>query len=176
MTEEFVGFYTIRVEATFSNGRHIVKVTDKLRVQVFPSLESPFGPDNGDQDNQNEDDTPGEKSVIIDGEIDSEVKPGQPIPYVESLSATGVLSLGWNRPMKKLQVSLEEIMAARLLILQNDDQPLKDLENRRLFSDENQFELKQAIEITIKHEEYEDLDVDWQILHSHSDEVLQIQI
>ena len=76
--------------------------------------------------------------------------------------------------MKKLQVSLEEIMAARLLILQNDDQPLKDLENRRLFTDENQFELKQAIEITIKHEEYDDLDVDWQILHSHSDEVLQI--
>ena len=71
--------------------------------------------------------------------------------------------------MQEPSVSIEEIMSARFIIQS------KNKNNRRALSDTSTQKVKNAIEVCIKHDGYDDLEVDWIIIQADA-KFIKLQI
>ena len=108
LTDADVGFYTIDVAATFTNGTHTEAAAGRFRLEIRADMTPLVIDENTEQGVEMV--TQDEVIYVSDwtGLIEtrnseaSEFSPDQPVPYIHELTETGALTIRWDQAMSEI--------------------------------------------------------------------------
>lgn len=130
LKESHVGFYTVSVSARFTNGTHTEFAEGKFRLQVVSAAETSDGSLHS-QSNEPENiiDLKEWDGLVELAETGSQYSPGQPVPYISSLTEFGVLTITWDKLMQDIH-NITEVPPAKVMI-RKDSSALESRRSRR---------------------------------------------
>ena len=106
----------------------------------------------------------------------------QPIPYVQSLSETGILTIKWDREMQQI-TDVTSVPPAEVILRQESSQRRRSLQDDAYwisdyFGSIDGYEkvgIKKAVEVRLERSYEDDISLDWSVLESTPDQfVVQI--
>ena len=109
LTDADVGFYTVDVAATFTNGTHTEAAAGRFRLEIRADMTPVIIDQNTESGNlgpvaQDEVIYVSDWTGLIETRNSeaSKFSPDQPVPYIHELTETGVLTIRWDRAMSEI--------------------------------------------------------------------------
>ena len=184
LKETDAGFYAINVTASISSQTYREEISGRFRLQVLPRFPAIIPTD--PTDNQTADPPQSiikkqEWTGLIVDEADKDIfKSTQPVPYMKSISETGLLTIEWDRKIRTVDEP-DQIGSTQVLLRVDQSEKLRrrQLQDFWLQSGKleelEQVKIKQTLEISLIRDDEEDIGLLWEIVASTNSQ-LQIQI